>query len=158
MTRLTPFARVWIAALAAAAGAFCAVVIAAPVAETSGWVIGSWIRLALSPTCHQIADRCLDLGSGPLPVCARCAGLYAGGFVGLAISAVGGTTVRPPLSWLVIAVAPSVVDFAFGLVDLPTLANWPRFAVALVPGLLFGLLVSDAVAEVVSETGRDDVE
>ncbi len=158
MRRLTPVTRVWIAGLAAAAGAFCAVVVAAPMVEASGRVVGSWIRLALSPTCHQIADRCLDLGSGPLPVCARCAGLYAGGFLGLAVSAVSGATVRPALRWLAIAAAPSIVDFALGLVDLPTLANWPRFTVALVPGLLFGLLVADAVAEVVSEAGRDDVE
>ena len=158
MRRLTPAARVWIAALAAAAAAFCAVVVVAPIAQASGWVVGSWVRLALSPTCHQIADRCLDLGSGPLPVCARCAGLYAGGFLGLAISAVGGATVRPTLRWLAIAAAPSVVDFALGLVDLPTLSNWPRFAVAVVPGLLFGLLVADAVAEVVSDSRRDNVE
>ena len=158
MRRLTPVARLWIVVLAAAAGAFCAVVVAAPAAENSGWVVGSWIRLALSPTCHQIADRCLDLGSGRLPVCARCAGLYAGGFLGLAISALGGVTVRPALRWLAIAAAPSVVDFALGLVDLPTLSNWPRFAAAVVPGVLFGLLVADAVAEVVSDSPRDDVE
>jgi hypothetical protein len=48
----------------------------------------------------------------------------------------------------VVAAAPSIVDFGLGLAHLPTLPNWPRFALALAPGLLAGLLLADAVCEI----------
>lgn len=138
-------ARGWLAATTIAAGLFCAAVVSIPIAETEGVTAASWLRLALRPACHQIKDRCLDLGAGPLPVCARCAGLYAGGFFGLLATLISGRRFRPRFRWLVVAAAPSVLDFVLGLVRLPSLANWPRFAVALLPGLVAGLMLADAV-------------
>ena len=138
-------ARLWLAAATLAAGLVCAVVILIPLAEQSGWISASWLRLAFRPACHQIPDRCLDLGAGPLPICARCAGLYAGGFTGLLITLAGGRRFQPRFRWLIVAAIPSVIDFVLGLVHLPTLSNWSRFGVALIPGLLAGLLLADAV-------------
>jgi len=140
-----PRARRLLAATTIAAGLFCAAVVAIPIAETRGSTAASWLRLAFRPACHQIPDRCLDLGAGPLPVCARCAGLYAGGLGGLLVTLVGGRRFRPRFRWLVAAAAPSILDFTLGLVHLPNLANWPRFAVAVAPGLVAGLLLADAV-------------
>jgi uncharacterized membrane protein len=122
------------------------VVIWIPVAETRGGAVAPWLRLALRPACHQISDRCLDLGSGPLPVCARCAGLYVGGFVGLFFTAVGGRRLSPSWWILLFAAAPSVFDFAIGQLGFPALANWPRFWFAAVPGLILGLLLADAIS------------
>ena len=148
MKPIDPSARLWLAAATLAAGLVCAVVILIPLAEQSGWIVASWLRLAFRPACHQIPDRCLDLGAGPLPICARCAGLYAGGFVGILITVVGGRRFQPRLTWLVAATIPSIIDFVLGLVHLPTLSNWPRFGVALIPGLLAGLLLADAVCKI----------
>ncbi len=145
MIPVEPRGRRWLAATTIAAGLCCIVVVAIPVAEHGGSIAASWLRLAFRPACHQIVDRCLDLGAGPLPVCARCAGLYAGGFAGLLVTLLGNRRFQPRLRWLVAAAVPSVVDFALGLVDLPTLSNWPRFAVALLPGIIAGLLLADAV-------------
>jgi uncharacterized membrane protein len=129
-----------------AAGLFVLTLVLVPVAEIKGLSEASWLRLGLSPICHQIGDRCLDLGAGPLPVCARCAGLYTGGLTGLLATLVGHRRFRPRLRWLLLAAAPSAIDFALGLFDLPDLANWPRFAVATVPGFVLGLLLADAVS------------
>lgn len=154
MIPLEPRGRRRLAAVTVAAALFCTAVILIPVAEHRGWTAASWLRLAFRPACHQIVDRCLDLGAGPLPVCARCAGLYGGGLAGLLVTLFGGRRFQPRLRWLVAAAVPSVVDFALGLVDLPTLSNWPRFAVALAPGLLAGLLLADAVCRLAGVRAR----
>ncbi len=41
--------------------------------------------------CHQIAARSFHLGSAPLPVCARCTGIY----IGAAVTALAGVRFRP---------------------------------------------------------------
>jgi uncharacterized membrane protein len=146
-----PRARRWLAAATIAAGLLCATVILIPPAEQRGFVAASWLRLGFRPACHQITHRCLDLGSGPLPICARCAGLYAGSLGGLLATLLSGRRFQPRLGWLVAAGAPSVIDFIFGFVNLPTLANWPRFALALLPGLLAGLLLADAVCQLAGD-------
>jgi uncharacterized membrane protein len=142
-------ARPWVAATAVAAGLFCLVVVVIPLAESHGFAGAAWMRLALRPACHQIADRCLDLGAGPLAVCARCSGLYAGGFAGLLLTALTGRRMRPRFRTLVASAIPSAIDFAAGLLGLPGLANWPRFGLAVIPGIVLGLLLADAVCAVV---------
>lgn len=146
MTRIPPHGRAIVGLFALAAGVLCLVVVAIPIAEDRGMAGASWIRLALRPACHQIGDRCLDLGSGPLAVCARCSGLYAGAFLGLLVTATAGRRFRPPWALLGAAAAPTVIDFVLGQLGLPSLDNWPRFWAAFVPGLLLGLLLADAAA------------
>jgi len=130
-----------------AAGLFCTAVVLIPIAQRHGSAVAPWLRFAFRPACHQITDRCLDLGSGPLPVCARCGGLYAGGLLGLAISLVVNRRVRPGLRWLIAATIPSAVDLALGPLGLPNLHNWPRFGISILPGLVLGLLLACAVAD-----------
>ena len=115
--------RLWLAVLTIAAGFFCAVLVGIPVAEHRGFLAASWVRFGLSPACHQITDRCLDLGAGPLPVCARCAGLYAGGLVGLLVTLVSGRRFLPPLRWLAMC-APTTAGCT-------TCRPWPTGRVSL---------------------------
>jgi uncharacterized membrane protein len=137
-----------------AAGIFCASIVLVPVAEFEGWRGAHWSRLLFRPACHQISERCLDLGAGPMAVCARCAGLYAGGFAGLLLALLFNRRYKPALWWVVAAAVPSVIDFLVGIIGLPGLPNWPRFALALAPGILLGLLLADAVAQLAAGNGR----
>lgn len=148
MKPIDAHARLWLAVATFFAFLVCVLVVLIPVAEQGGSFIASLLRFGFSPACHQIADRCLNLGAGTLPICARCGGLYAGGFAGLLIALVGGLRNQVPFRWLLAAAAPSVIDFALGLIHLPTLGNWPRFGVALLPGFLAGLLLADAICEI----------
>ncbi len=154
MRRLDLRSRRWLAVVALAAAVYCAGIVLAPWLEQHGAAAGSWLRLAFAPTCHQQADRCLDLGPGKLAVCARCAGLYAGGLLGLLATVVTGVRCRPSLRALVAAAAPTLLDVAAGAVGLPALPNWPRFAVALFPGTVLGLLLADAIADLAAHVGR----
>lgn len=153
MRRFDARARVWLLLIAAVGLLFCGGFVLAPWMESHQWTAGPWLRLGYRPTCHQIPSRCLDLGDGPLAVCARCAGLYLGGLAGMLAGSLLGVRFRPRLIWVAAALAPSVVDFTLALTGLPSLSNWPRAIVAVPPGLLLGLLFADAVGDVVGRIG-----
>lgn len=146
-------ARRWLWLLAGLATVFCAGILLAPYLEARGTPIGSLLRLAYRPGCHQQAARCLDLGFGTLAVCARCSGLYAGGLLGLLWAAAPGWTPRPRPLWLLLATVVNVIDVAAGIVGLCGLPNWPRFAIALPLGLLCGLFLATGVVDTV-DRGR----
>ena len=131
------------------AGLWTAGVVLAPWLAAHDSILGGWLHLLYRPGCHQIADRCLDLGFGPMAVCARCAGLYLGGLIALLWTLGWNRPSRPRPLWLVAVAVPTAIDFAAGQLGLPSLGNWMRFAVALPLGLLAGLYLGDALLEIV---------
>jgi uncharacterized membrane protein len=135
------------------AAAFCAGILLVPYLQAHGYWTGSVLRLAYGPACHQQAERCIDLGFGPLAVCARCSGLYAGGLIGLLWTTATGVVVRPRPRWLLAAIAVNVIDVAAGLVGFSGLPNWPRFAIALPLGLLCGLYLAVGIVDTI-DLGR----
>ena len=141
----------------ALAGLWTAGVVLAPWLVAHESMLGGWLRLLYRPGCHQIANRCLDLGFGPMAVCARCAGLYLGGALALLASTIVSRSLRPRPIWLLVIAVPTIFDFVAGQVGLPALGNWARFAVAAPLGFTAGLYFGDALIEIVRvNTGRDD--
>ena len=141
--------RLLLGTAAGLAGLWTAGVVLAPWLAAHESVLGGWLRLLYRPGCHQITDRCLDLGFGPMAVCARCAGLYLGGTLALLWTTVRNHPLRPRPIWLAIVATPTVLDFVAGQLGLPSLGNLTRFAVALPLGLLAGLYLGDALIEIV---------
>ncbi len=89
---------VWQRAFIAASVAWAIVLPLAPlaVAHSGGGTMASAALGAYaigSVICHQIGARSFHLWSTPLPVCARCTGIYAGA----ALAALG-TAALPPLA------------------------------------------------------------
>ena len=123
----------------------------APWLAANDSVLSGWLRLLYRPGCHQISGRCLDLGFGPLAVCARCMGLYVGGSLGLLWTTLRNRPSRPRPVWLAVVAAPTVLDFAAGQLGLPSLGNLARCAVALPLGLLAGLYLGDALIAIVMQ-------
>jgi uncharacterized membrane protein len=142
-TRLVP------AIVTGLAGLWTAGVVLAPWLSAHDSILGGWLRLLYRPSCHQIGDRCLDLGFGPMAVCARCAGLYFGGTMALLLTTIRNRASRPRPLWLAVIAVPTVLDFVAGQIGLPSLGNWPRFAVAMPLGFLAGLFLGDALLEIV---------
>lgn len=109
-------------ALVAVTALWLGAVFAAPMLISNGRVFaGTTIYAAFAAVCHQRAERSFHIDGLPLAVCARCAGIYAGFALGLALYPL----VRridnermPRLKWLVLASAPMVVDFSLGLIGL----------------------------------------
>ena len=132
-----------------AAALWTAGVVLAPWFTAHESSLGGWLRLLYRPGCHQITGRCLDLGFGPMAVCARCAGLYLGGTLGLLATTIVIRSIRPRPIWLLVVAAPTILDFVAGQLGLPALGNWTRFALALPLGALAGLYLGDALIEIV---------
>jgi uncharacterized membrane protein len=146
--------RVGLAILALAALGFLAGAACAPwIGHESRW--GFLATLVYRPVCHQIPSRCLDLGWGPMAVCARCTGLYLGGVLGLLWPPFVGRAPRPALRILIAIAAPSCLDFGLGLVGLPSLPNLPRLLLALPLGGALGLLLAAGVAELIAGDPRN---
>jgi uncharacterized membrane protein len=135
--------------------AWTAGVVVVPWLASQGSVVAPWLRLVYKPGCHQIPERCLDLGFGPIAVCARCMGLYIGGCLGLVWTTLRNRSSRPRPVWLAVVAAPTVIDFAAGQIGLPSLDNWPRFALAVPLGLFAGLYLGDALITILRENTRD---
>lgn len=147
--------------LAIAAGAallWTGGIVLAPWLAASDSIFGGLLRLAYRPSCHQIPDRCLDLGFGPLAVCARCAGLYVGGTLGLLWTALRNQPCRPRPLLLVIVAVPTLLDFVAGQLGLPSAGNWARFAIASPTGLLIGLFLGDALIDITRLNSRSSIE
>ena len=84
-----------IAAIAwAAAIPFAAWLASRPAASTIGYAFTALVYKAGSLVCHQRPERSFQLSAMPLPVCARCTGIYFGGAIA-AITAIA-VSRRPP--------------------------------------------------------------
>jgi len=83
--------RVLLALLPAAAGLWLAALLLAPWAVSRGPASRPVVRLAATVylagglVCHQQPSRSFHIRNARLPVCARCCGLYLGGFSGLLV-------------------------------------------------------------------------
>jgi uncharacterized membrane protein len=129
---------------------------AAPVLSARGAALGSWLRAFYAPLCHQIPERSIEVAGGTQAVCARCAGLYAGGILGLVVAAAllvpRGRSIRA--RWLAIALAPTVVDALLPWIGLPALPNLPRLLLAVPAGLAAGLFLGVGVADLAGSLAR----
>jgi len=128
-TRPTRLAAAVIVAMAAAtwAGALAAAPIVAASDRGGPFAWGAALAYrAGSVICHQQDARSLHPGGVRMPVCARCAGLYAGGALG-ALAA---------LAWVIGSAAPLRLP--------PGLPEWLSPVAAVVPGQLLAFQLSRA--------------
>jgi uncharacterized membrane protein len=128
------------------AGGICALIISPAVESMLGGsgVMGAFARLAFYKLCHQLPERCLWLGGVCLPVCARCAGIFAGFFLGWLIWRFFPEERRDrPVSNLVliIGLGPMVVDGLMNTLGLVSSPGLIRFGA----GLLFGSTAARAL-------------
>ncbi len=124
--------------LAAAAG--LAAVVAAPLLLAGGSRVSVFLYAAFSPLCHQDPGRCFSLAGFPMAVCARCAGIYGGAFVGLLIRPwlrpLTDLRLPPRRTFLAVSL-PLAVDAAGNILGLWSSPALLRFAV----GGLWGLIL-----------------
>jgi uncharacterized membrane protein len=95
-----------------------------------------------SLVCHQLPARSFHLASVPLPVCARCVGIYAGAAIG-AVS-----RVRWPVAYwrraLVVAALPTAATIGYEWTTFEVPANWIRALAGLPLGAVISLIVLSA--------------
>ena len=128
---LTAGAALWVLAL-----------LLAPLALSSGRTAaagGAILYAGASRICHQKPERSFRLGGIPLPVCARCLALYAGGTIGALLGWVGARRL-PSGGRTLLGAAAVPVAASVGLEWLGAAApsNAARFAVSAPLGVAAG--------------------
>jgi uncharacterized membrane protein len=95
------------------------VVVAAALVLT-GWLVntppgllGKLDAIAYA-VCHRIAARSFQIGNVPLPLCARCTGMYLGAVIGMVFQYIRGRKHSKAPGWGIIAVL-GVFVIAFGI-------------------------------------------
>jgi uncharacterized membrane protein len=103
-------------------------------------------RILFRLMCHGKVERCLELFGAPMPICARCVGIYGGMLLGiLAFWAVPLLREKAMRIVAVVCVAPLALDGLTQLSGLRESTNGLRIATGIVAGLAFGLWILSAV-------------
>jgi len=114
------------------------------------WAIASgasmrW-RLLFRTMCHGRIERCLELFGTPMPICARCTGIYLGLLAGLfAFPLIRMLRERVMRVVALIAIVPLGLDGVTQLLGFRESVNPLRVATGVIAGLAFGLWILSAV-------------
>lgn len=106
-----------------------------------------WITKAFAPVCHQLADRSFHVDGVQLAVCHRCLGAYVGLLAGallFLITARESKSLRP-ITLLLLAALPGVVDWSGDVLGLWTNTPLSRVLTGAFFGLLAGTILGSAV-------------
>lgn len=112
------------ACAAALALLWMGLIVGAPLAASGGQESAAFvIYQGLKVVCHQMPERAYWLAGHPLAVCARCFGIYAGFTVAVLLYPLAARgwrratafTATPRREWLILALAPTTIDFALGI-------------------------------------------
>jgi uncharacterized membrane protein len=113
------------------------------------------VRMAGALVCHQRVDRSLMLGGEPMPVCARCTGIYLSGALGATAAWLTVQSMpRHTRAWILAAATPTLVSVAVEWGGLMQPGNGVRALAALPVGAACGwifvrLLRAEAAACVI---------
>ena len=124
-----------------------AAICAAPVAVESSHralsIGAAGIYAAGHFVCHQIPDRCFHVDGRPMPVCARCTGLYASAAVAAPLALLLSWNVPPRRArrLLFLAALPTILTWSIEYAGFAHFSNGARFAAALPLGLAAAWLV-----------------
>lgn len=97
-------------------------------------------RLAFRFLCHGIASRCLVVFGVPMPICARCAAIYAGLIIGVVIvQLLPSMRERGARIVLAVAITPMGIDGMTQLVRLRESTNDLRVATGVMAGIALAM-------------------
>lgn len=143
------------ALIALVAAAWVAVLLATPLWRQAPsprlQLAGSVMQLGTSVLCHQQADRSFIVAGLPLPVCARCLGLYVGGALGLAAWAWRRPRAGATLRWslqcaMALTAAPTVLSVGVVWLGGPDTSNDARLIMGVALGSATGVTLAAAAA------------
>lgn len=117
-------------------------------------------RQCFAPLCHQLTERSFYLWHQPLAVCARCSGIYAGLVVGLLIYPLWplwrnlADEQIPQRIWLLVALAPTTIDFLLGWTGLWANTHYSRAFTGLLAGIGLAYFLLPALVSVFQDLSR----
>jgi len=143
----------WLGAVVIA-GCFCALILAAPLAQSSGHdQVARTLYRSFAILCHQLPERSYFIAGHKFAVCSRCTGVYAG----FLLTLLGYPLIRSPRSvevparrWLFLLSLPLLIDFALGFFGIWENTHSSRF----ITGFLFGSVVVFYVMPAIAELSQ----
>jgi uncharacterized membrane protein len=139
-------------ALVVAGVVWLAAILLAPLAIASSPGVVSFgaacTYAAGSRVCHQRPDRCFSIQGRPMPVCARCTGIYAGAAVAgpLGLLLASGWSSRRARLALALAALPTLIAWSIEYAGLAHPSNAMRAVFGLPLGFVVAWLVVGALA------------
>jgi uncharacterized membrane protein len=141
------------AVLSFVALAWIAVIIGAPVAESSGLTgFSRPVYHFYSYICHQIPERSFSIFGYPFAVCSRCFGFYAGFLLGMVFYPLFFKieNVEPlPRFWLFLAMIPMGIDWSLGFFHIWENTHLSRAITGIILGAACAVFIVPALAELV---------
>jgi uncharacterized membrane protein len=143
---------VLVRALVAGALVWVAAVLLAPLAIASGRPVlsigAAGVYAAGRRVCHQRPERCFHVHGRPMPVCARCTGLYASAAVGAPVALwLASTLSRRRARRIAVAAAlPTLITWGLEMAGLAHPSNAVRALAALPLGFAAAWLVMATLA------------
>lgn len=137
--------------LAIGAVGWIAVILAAPFAIASPRALSlgaAAVYAGGARICHQRPDRCFWIHGRPMPVCARCTGLYAGAALAapLALFLAAGASSRRARGTALAAALPTIITWSLEIAGLAQPSNTVRAIAALPLGFAAAWLVISALS------------
>ena len=136
-------------------------------------VVLVWVGLILAPAllqgssssiytffsyiCHQLPDRTLHLAGGPMAVCTRCFGVYAGLFLGILVYPLWRPVVEIepiPRIWLFLAIIPITIDWSLTVFGFWENTHLSRVVTGLILGFACATYIVPALVEIVRNIVR----
>jgi len=110
-------------------------------------------RLLFRVLCHGIAHRCFELWNAPMPICARCTGIYAGMLGGILLFMMLPHIEERLARWILgFATLPLAIDGLTQLARLRESTNPLRLETGLLAGAAFAFWALSAVESPVLST------
>lgn len=110
-------------------------------------------RLLFRVLCHGIERRCFELWNTPMPICARCTGIYLGMLAGIVVFAILPWIEERMARWaLAIAIVPMAIDGLTQLAMFRESTNLLRIETGLLAGAAFAFWALCAVESPVLST------
>lgn len=120
-------------------------ILAAPLALARGHVaLAQLLYLVFDPLCHQIPERSFHLEGHAFAVCARCTGIYTGFAASVLFYPVARRLQRtdtPARMWLLLAGAPTLIDWTLGFTGIWENTHWSRFGTGALLGAVCAFYV-----------------
>ena len=149
-----PYATVTWAITATIALALVAMIIGAPLFQSTGHLaFASPIYKVFSYVCHQIPERSFHLAGHQFAVCSRCTGLYVGFAVATLVYPLAGSLIRidtPRRRWLILAAVPLLIDFSLTYFGLWSNTHLTRFVTGALLGAVAVFYVMPGLVELSS--------
>lgn len=150
--------RAFWAAVTIIALAVVVLIIAAPIAQSTGHpAFAASIYKTFSYLCHQIPERSFHLAGNKFAVCSRCTGLYCGFSVAALVYPLARSLKRtetPRIVWLILAAAPLAIDFSLTYFGIWSNTHFSRFSTGAVLGATAVFYIVPGLIELSSSASR----